>query len=148
MNKINSQKVFIKKKMKCLILISVVLTLLVGCGGKGASEGKFDGYYHKASEHGTRDDILVEIDGDNIKYWGNGNSYFYVGTIEKDSEKTAEAYFTGGDGLNGNDPGRFNPLGLKLTDGNDTLIITSDSSNWSTDTLTRITEKEFDSHFK
>ncbi len=147
MKMFNLKEMFLKKKMKYLILASTLLALLVGCGGKGGSGDEFDGFYHKASQHGTRSDILVEIDGNNIKYWGNGNSYCYVGTIEKGSEGTAEVYFTSGNGLNGNDPGRFNPLGFKLTEGNDTLIITSDSSNWNTDTLTRITKEQFDAHF-
>ena len=94
----------------------------------------------------------AEIDGYNIKVWyensGIGEpSYNYSGILEDDGNSNILIYFTEGWHLNGNDPGRNNPLKADLVGGGNVFTISSDKSNWVTDTFNRVSEEEYRNSF-
>jgi hypothetical protein len=139
----NAQEKPINKKIIIggVAVVIVVLIIFLICNSKsgGNSVRKYDGYY-------IGNDLYVEIQDGTIRYWGNGQSYYYDGFLEKNDSGNMEIYFTGGH--NTDRAGSCNPIHAELVNDGEVLILTSDSSSWSTDTLSRVSASECASYFE
>ena len=130
-----------KKKILLIATIAMMLLCLVACG-KDDKKVSVDGYYvfESASHH----DYAIEIKGSSVTVYTNGNNYpsEQHGTVEH-TETGADLYIVR-EGTWENQFNDYSPLHVKISEDGTLMYLSSDNSNWTTDTYRKVDKDEFD----
>lgn len=129
-----------KKKILLIATIAMMLLCLVACGKD--KKPSVDGYY--VFESSTHHDYAIEIKGSSVTIYTNGNNYpsEQHGTVEH-TETGADLYIVR-EGTWENQFNDYSPLHVKISEDGTLMYLSSDNSNWTTDTYRKVDKDEFD----
>lgn len=132
----------VKKKIAIIGVAAVLLAICLAVCGKG----KTDGYY--VMEIGNKNYGLI-IAGNEATYTTNNPNYSDVtyGTVEKATEGV-DLYFEYDGTFLKTNLSDFNPLHAIISNDGEHLYLSSDSSNWNTDTYRKVSKKEYEEYCK
>ena len=132
-----------KLMLVCILTIGCVFTLF-GCGSKTK---KVDGYYTMTADAqvGTgHDHYAIEIDGSDVVFhtdrYGQ-NSYNVTGYVEYGDDGKAKIYLSD---ITQCSYSNYCPLYVELSDDGKRMYLSSDNSDWSTDTYDVVSKSDLE----
>lgn len=133
-------------KKKLVLIISVAVVLVVICLAVFGGKGNMNGYY--VMDIGNKHYGLI-IDGSKATYTTDNPNYSDVtyGTVEK-ADEGVDLYFEYDGTFLKTNLSNFNPLHAIPSGDGEHLYLSSDSSDWNTDTYRKVSKKEYQEYSK